>query len=152
MFYAALVKSSYHVPGDERSRTNPGHGYPAHDVEYTNVVEFKNYQEMTEWVVKQEKHHTKYRLVECHPLTITIKKSVSLLPEFPETTVLHSFPNQTIIKSYIDEVCKNDIYNTKLMRECSTYLANGIINTACDKAREAGYYLLAQAIMYHYGT
>jgi hypothetical protein len=25
---------SVHVPGDERSRTHPGHGYPAHDVSF----------------------------------------------------------------------------------------------------------------------
>jgi hypothetical protein len=27
--WAILVFSSIHIPGDERSRTNPGHGYPA---------------------------------------------------------------------------------------------------------------------------
>ena len=32
--YAVLVykTTSTHVPGDERSRTHPGHGYPAHNV------------------------------------------------------------------------------------------------------------------------
>jgi hypothetical protein len=31
--YAVLVYETrtVHIPGDERSRTNPGHGYPAHD-------------------------------------------------------------------------------------------------------------------------
>jgi hypothetical protein len=28
--YAILTFSSVYVPGDERSRTAPGHGYPAH--------------------------------------------------------------------------------------------------------------------------
>jgi len=30
--YAVLIyrTESFHVPGDERSRTHPGHGYPAH--------------------------------------------------------------------------------------------------------------------------
>ena len=35
--YAILVFGSVHIPGDERSRTHPGHGYPAHSepkVEY----------------------------------------------------------------------------------------------------------------------
>jgi len=27
--WAILEDSSIHIPGDERSRTNPGHGYPA---------------------------------------------------------------------------------------------------------------------------
>jgi len=39
-FYAALIEDSYHVEGDERSKTNPGHGYPAHDVKYTRIEEF----------------------------------------------------------------------------------------------------------------
>jgi len=44
--YAVVVvtKGSVHVPGDERSRTNPGHGYPAHDVDYHDVeyIPFEN--------------------------------------------------------------------------------------------------------------
>jgi|APSaa5957512535_1039671.scaffolds.fasta_scaffold123738_2 hypothetical protein len=35
--FAVLVykTDSQHIPGDERSRTNPGHGYPAHTVTST---------------------------------------------------------------------------------------------------------------------
>jgi len=36
--WAILEDSSIHIPGDERSRTNPGHGYPEsteHYVSYT---------------------------------------------------------------------------------------------------------------------
>jgi len=29
---AIIIFDSIHIEGDERSRTNPGHGYPAHDV------------------------------------------------------------------------------------------------------------------------
>lgn len=28
--WAIVSETSAHIPGDERSRTNPGHGYPAH--------------------------------------------------------------------------------------------------------------------------
>jgi len=37
-----------HIPGDERSRTHPGHGYPAHDrtVRTPKIYFFK---EKTEW-------------------------------------------------------------------------------------------------------
>lgn len=35
-----IVKSqSVHIPGDERSRTNPGHGYPASTEHYVVVYE-----------------------------------------------------------------------------------------------------------------
>lgn len=30
--FAIIETGSIHVPGDERSHTNPGHGYPGHDV------------------------------------------------------------------------------------------------------------------------
>lgn len=33
-FYAILRPESVTIPGDERSRTNPGHGYPEHSVDY----------------------------------------------------------------------------------------------------------------------
>lgn len=38
--YAIMVieKKSIHVPGDERSRTHPGHGYPEHTETYTSVT------------------------------------------------------------------------------------------------------------------
>lgn len=34
--YAIIEFRKIHVPGDERSRTNPGHGCPAHDEKVTS--------------------------------------------------------------------------------------------------------------------
>ena len=31
MAYLLMTKKSIHIPGDERSKTHPGHGYPAHN-------------------------------------------------------------------------------------------------------------------------
>ena len=44
--FAILVFSSVSIPGDERSRTNPGHGYPAHDV---STVEYTWTLDRAEW-------------------------------------------------------------------------------------------------------
>lgn len=44
--YVILKFSSVHIPGDERSRTNPGHGYPAHDQAYT---EYYAYTDRDKW-------------------------------------------------------------------------------------------------------
>lgn len=56
--YAIMLigKSSVHVPGDERSRTNPGHGYPAHTDTYDNIdyYAFSN-NEREEWEEKVKK-------------------------------------------------------------------------------------------------
>lgn len=72
--YAALVKSSYTVPGDERSRTNPGHGYPEHSVDYTEVIKFKDHDEMITWVKKQESsvyYRKKYQIIKYIEMTVT---------------------------------------------------------------------------------
>ena len=39
-FYAILKPESVTIPGDERSRTNPGHGYPEHSVDYWSLEVF----------------------------------------------------------------------------------------------------------------
>lgn len=41
-FYAILTPKSVVVPGDERSRTNPGHGYPEHTVSGWEIEVFPN--------------------------------------------------------------------------------------------------------------
>lgn len=81
-FYAVFVKSRYHVPGDERSRTNPGHGYPAHDVEYTEVIEFQSLELLRDWVLKNDHHASyskkQYRAVKCTPLSVVTAIEVTV--------------------------------------------------------------------------
>lgn len=38
--WAILSNASEYVPGDERSRTNPGHGYPASTIQYLTYEPF----------------------------------------------------------------------------------------------------------------
>lgn len=44
MFLIITTRSVYHE-GDERSKTNPGHGYPAYSEDVDAVQEFSNDQE-----------------------------------------------------------------------------------------------------------
>lgn len=76
MKYAVIIKktTSNWVPGDERSRTNPGHGYPE-GFETTTTTEFKEFasqDELKRWV----KSHTgsDYRVIEFQELEV--KKEV----------------------------------------------------------------------------
>ena len=72
--YAALVESSYVVPGDERSRTKPGHGYPEHTVDYTEVIKFKDYDEMITWVKNKESkvfYREKYQIIKYVEMTVS---------------------------------------------------------------------------------
>lgn len=42
-FYAILKPTSTTVPGDERSRTYPGHGYPEHSVDSWDIEVFTDH-------------------------------------------------------------------------------------------------------------
>lgn len=44
--WAIFKFSKIHIPGDERSRTHPGHGYPASD---EPVVEYYAYLNKADW-------------------------------------------------------------------------------------------------------
>ena len=44
--YAIVTFQNIHIEGDERSRTHPGHGYPAHTVE---TADYKAYTTREEW-------------------------------------------------------------------------------------------------------
>jgi len=43
--YAIVVFGSIWIPGDERSRTNPGHGYPEHTEPRVMYIVFKDREE-----------------------------------------------------------------------------------------------------------
>ncbi len=47
--FIIVVKGSYHVEGDERSRTNPGHGYPAHTVDTQTAIIVDTMAEVEQW-------------------------------------------------------------------------------------------------------
>ena len=40
--YGIIDKTTQHIPGDERSRTHPGHGYGEHTITTTRITEYKD--------------------------------------------------------------------------------------------------------------
>jgi hypothetical protein len=80
-FYAAIIQDSYHVEGDERSRTNPGHGYPAHSVSYTKIEKFDSEAELKRWVQQQAKsvYSPKYQIVRCTPVQVTTEVKINIV-------------------------------------------------------------------------
>lgn len=77
--FVALIFSSIHIEGDERSRANPGHGYPAENKPVVEYIAFKDRAEMEAWVLKEETSlhgKTSYKIIEATPMTIV--KSVSV--------------------------------------------------------------------------
>lgn len=74
--WAIFKFSSYHVPGDERSRTNPGHGYPARD---EPVVEYQAYTTEGHWkeaIADHEQQGRPYLAAKVCPAKVSTKTTV----------------------------------------------------------------------------
>lgn len=82
--FAALEFSSITIPGDERSRTNPGHGYPESRQAIVTYIAFKDKPELDKYVEDKEKPRfgnpdKNYKIFELKPLTV--KTTVSVVVE-----------------------------------------------------------------------
>jgi hypothetical protein len=73
--YVILVFSSIWIPGDERSRTNPGHGYPEHTQSTLDCIAFPTKEE---WL-KEIENRTK-----SDNLSYNTSKWVPLVVQRPE--------------------------------------------------------------------
>jgi len=80
--YAAIVTRSFIVPGDERSRTHPGHGYPAHTETAIELVDFHDKTEMEAWVLRQNASYSKptFKLIQYEELKYETTVSVKVTP------------------------------------------------------------------------
>lgn len=81
--FAALVFDSIYIPGDERSRTNPGHGYPESRESIVKYITFKDKEEMTKWVTDRENPRfgspqKNYKVISSKPLSVSVKVDVSV--------------------------------------------------------------------------
>lgn len=81
--FAALIFSTVYIPGDERSRTNPGHGYPAENKPVVEYIAFDSRDEMERWVNDLERKAAQYsrkdyQVIEVKPLAVEVKASVSI--------------------------------------------------------------------------
>lgn len=69
MKFAAITTTSVTIPGDERSRTNPGHGYPEHTETYTKFREFESADELKRFL-KMHGDVSKVRVIEFQDLEV----------------------------------------------------------------------------------
>lgn len=81
-FYAILFPENMTIPGDERSRTNPGHGYPEHTVDHWRI---EQYASKEAWIKEIERlsnqegyYKTKFKAVIIKPFKIKTKISLEL--------------------------------------------------------------------------
>ena len=84
MKYAALVSRSVTIPGDERSRLHPGHGYPEHTESFTDLVDFKDKEAMEAWVKDRTSRSSYYKndfkLIRYEELAFETTVSVKVTP------------------------------------------------------------------------
>lgn len=76
--YAAVIECSYTIQGNERSRTNPGHGYASETVTYHSLRCFDNKTEMGNWVIGQASrlYPDKFKIIEYVEIQVTTSVSV----------------------------------------------------------------------------
>lgn len=81
-FYAILYSESVTIPGDERSRTNPGHGYPEHSVSYWRMETFTSKEEWSAEVESLSRQtgygRQEFKAVRIVPAKVTTAISVSV--------------------------------------------------------------------------
>ena len=82
MKFAALVKTSTYVEGDQRSRDAPGHGYPAHTVEGLEIVKFHDQAEMEAWVKNAVTSYSKptFELIKYETLSYEMSTHIKVTP------------------------------------------------------------------------
>jgi hypothetical protein len=79
--WAIFKFSTINIPGDERSRQAPGHGYPAHD---EPVVNYEAYLDQAEWVAEVSRLESlvfgdkNFFAVKIIPATITHKVTIEV--------------------------------------------------------------------------
>ena len=68
--WAILTYSTIHVPGDERSRTNPGHGYPASNEAIVRYTAFSDEDKWREAIRNHEIAKIPYNAMRVIPAVI----------------------------------------------------------------------------------
>lgn len=79
--YAVIVKEKIHIEGDERSRTNPGHGYPAHTIEVPKFIEFSDDEKFQKWYVDNQKTYAPVevlKVIRFEEITVTLETTVKV--------------------------------------------------------------------------
>ena len=73
--WAVVTETSVFIPGDERSRTNPGHGYPETTSTYLEYKSFKTLAAL-EYFLKKMSPNSRYKVLKVTPVEVELKVSV----------------------------------------------------------------------------
>lgn len=76
--YAVIVEETIHIPGDERSRTNPGHGYPARTETKQVFLAFGSEDDFIDWVKEANKGYRRFVPIVYREVKITTETKTSI--------------------------------------------------------------------------
>jgi hypothetical protein len=67
MMYLIVEEVRVHIPGDERSRECPGHGYPASTETYKEVTVKQDKAGVLEWLKQRDRYpnYKPFKIYEC---------------------------------------------------------------------------------------
>lgn len=68
--WAIITESTIYIPGDERSRTNPGHGYSATTEQVIKYDAYTDYNSFELDCIRLTKTNKKFKVMKVVPLTI----------------------------------------------------------------------------------
>lgn len=80
MKYAVIEQHQTTVPGDERSRTHPGHGYPEHTVTSISMREFDKESQLLEYIKIRTNSYAgfKGRVIRFDEMKVNTEVNISL--------------------------------------------------------------------------
>ena len=78
--FLILLDRTIHHEGDERSRTHPGHGYPAYDETVTSVEEIADKPALIAWLKTNAKRSNPkhVRVYECKPVSFSTEIQIEV--------------------------------------------------------------------------
>lgn len=76
--FAIIRQTSVYVPGDERSHTNPGHGYPASTEYFISYQAFAKREEWEAEIVHLTERREMFKAVQVAPAKIATKVAVTV--------------------------------------------------------------------------
>lgn len=80
--YAIIVYSSIYIPGDERSRTDPGHGYPESTEPVINYIAYLDKAAWEADIIRRSAGTEKFTAIVVQPATVETKVVVKTKVSF----------------------------------------------------------------------
>lgn len=79
---AVIYERTIHHEGDERSRTHPGHGYPAYDEKVRTIENFDDEEAMRTWIKEHHERerysHSKFTLIKYEEIPYHVSVEVKV--------------------------------------------------------------------------